>query len=182
MANQCQKALIDAFELIGRRNSYQHVLNDLNGEEKKPNNIERTQDNNESDDDIDRASDEDQPKDSMGTLIMGFNKLKRPKAPELPPRSDDESIISEELNESYSESNYAGVTKQRAKDAQIHNSIDTDKIIRQANENLYSSQGSITSGAENKIPLPKPIDKSIQLNKEFLETFRQIKNFKIYNV
>lgn len=102
---------MDAFELIGRRNSYQYVLNDLNGEEKKPSNNERNQDNNDSDDDIDRASDEDQPKDSMATLIMGFSKLKQPKAPQLPPRSDDDSIVSEELEESYQKSNYAGVQK-----------------------------------------------------------------------
>jgi hypothetical protein len=46
-------------------------------------------------------SNEDEPTDSMATLIMGFSKQRRTTAPELPPRSDDESVISEEANESY---------------------------------------------------------------------------------
>lgn len=180
MHTECQKALQDAFELIGRRGSYQYVINSINADQKKP--AERIQENNDSEDDIDRASDEEQPTDSMATLIMGFSKLKQPKAPQLPPRSADDSIVSEELDESYRKSNYAGVSKPRAKEAPNNLSIDTDTIIRQANENLETSQGSITSGAENKIPLPKPIDRSVLLNKEFLETFRKIKNFKIYTV
>jgi hypothetical protein len=60
--------------LIGRRGIYQYVINNLNGDEKKLKDVERNQDNNDSDDDIDRASDEDQPKDSMATLIMGSEK------------------------------------------------------------------------------------------------------------
>ena len=54
---------------------------------------------NDSEDDLDRGSEMDQP-DSMATLIMGFSKLKQPRAPELPPRNDENSIISEELDES----------------------------------------------------------------------------------
>lgn len=99
--------------MIGRRGIYQYVINNLNGDEKKPKDVERNQDNNDSDDDIDRASDEDQPKDSMATLIMGFSKLKQPKAPQLPPRSDDDSIVSED--ESFRKSNYAGVQNNRTK-------------------------------------------------------------------
>jgi hypothetical protein len=46
--------------------------------------------------------DKDQPVDSIGSLIMGFSKGKKPKeAPALPPRDDNEdtdSIISENLS------------------------------------------------------------------------------------
>ena len=50
---------------------------------------------NDSDEEIDKDS-ELEPVDSMAGLIMGFNKLKRP---ELPPRDDSESILSEEIDE-----------------------------------------------------------------------------------
>ncbi|MFO0117887.1 MAG: hypothetical protein ACK521_09850 [bacterium] len=49
----------------------------------------------------------------MATLIMGFSKLKQPKAPQLPPRSDDDSMVSED--ESFRKSNYAGVHNNRTK-------------------------------------------------------------------
>ena len=50
---------------------------------------------NESEDDIDRGSEIDQP-NSMATLIMGFSKLKKPKAPALPSRSNDSSLMSDD--------------------------------------------------------------------------------------
>jgi hypothetical protein len=38
-----------------------------------------------------------EPVDSMAGLIMGFSKLKKQKAPQLPPRDDDFSMISEDI-------------------------------------------------------------------------------------
>lgn len=38
-----------------------------------------------------------EPVDTMAGLIMGFSKLKKQKAPELPPRDDDFSMISEDI-------------------------------------------------------------------------------------
>lgn len=129
----------------------------------------------------------------MATLIMGFSKRRQPKAPELPPRNDQDSVITEEeeveeIAEQVDEQEASDTVqmiqtdslRQKASKASI--SLDTEAIMRQANENLETSQGSVMSMIENKIPLPKPIDKSISLNQEFLETFRQVKNFKLYNV
>ena len=112
----------------------------------------------------------------MGKLIMCFSKQKQPKAPELPPRSDDESIASNENYDSYA-AVHLGI-KKKARDLVNSNlSVDTDAIIRQVNDNLETSQTSSyveTHNNENRIPLPKEIDKSITIDKNFLETFRQV--------
>jgi len=35
MQSDCQKALADAFDIIDKRQTYQYVLNNLNGDEKR---------------------------------------------------------------------------------------------------------------------------------------------------
>jgi len=41
MQSDCQKALADAFDMIDRRQVYQYVLNNLNGDQKKAKDNER---------------------------------------------------------------------------------------------------------------------------------------------
>jgi hypothetical protein len=84
----------------------------------------------------------------MATLIMGFSKARRQKAPALPPRSDSESEDEE--------------CQPEVKPNSM--SIDTDAIIREANAHMEESHASMTSLGDNRIPLPKAIDRSIQLN------------------
>lgn len=64
-------------------------------------------------------------------------------------------------------------------------SVDTDAIIRQVNEHLETSVVSSVVDSQqpiNRIPLPKELDKAINIDKNFLDTFRQVKTFKIYEV
>ena len=72
----------------------------------------------------------------MATLIMGFSKQRRSKAPELPPRSDNDSIESVEVEESYNANTVSIKPKTRGEEEL---SIDTDAIIRNANEGLDTS-------------------------------------------
>lgn len=81
--------------MIGRSSSYNYVVNNLQDAQQ----VKKGQDKieaNDSDEELDRGSDME-PVDTMAGLIMGFSKLKKQKAPELPPRDDDFSMISEDI-------------------------------------------------------------------------------------
>lgn len=93
MQSACQKALMEAFELIGRRSSYHQVVNSLSSTESQKKQVQINEEQEIVDSD---ESNDEQPYDSMAALIMGFSKTRRQKAPELPPRSDEESVISTE--------------------------------------------------------------------------------------
>ena len=63
-------------------------------------------------------------------------------------------------------------------------SIDTDTILRNANDNLNSSYTDsqnyrTAAGAPNlnKIPLPEPLPSSIVINNDYLTKYQQKKNF-----
>jgi hypothetical protein len=66
------------------------MMNSLIPDQQKTKNQEKEVESVEDSDD----SNEQEPEDTMATLIMGFSKQKRVKAPELPPRSEDDSIVS----------------------------------------------------------------------------------------
>lgn len=89
-----------------------------------------------------------EPVDSMAGLIMGFSKLKKQKAPELPPRDDAFSMISEDV-ESDEEKVQSRHDNYANKAYKKELSIDTDTILKQVHDNLETSQGSIQTLVPN---------------------------------
>ena len=128
----------------------------------------------------------------MAGLFLSFslpdkNAPKPKKKPDLPPRDDISEDSMEDMVSDFDAE--APQTKQmidtRAQQTGHSKtmSIDTDTILRNANQQIETSMTSEQDDfGRNAIPLPDPISSSIQITDQYLQRFKQTQNFEVYKV